>query len=258
MKLIDTHSHIFLEDFDEDRSLVVARAKDQGVEKILLPNIDEQSFTALINLHKEYPDVCLPMVGVHPTSVKENFKEELSFVEAQLKAKEYPFVAVGEIGIDLYWDKTFQKQQELAFVSQIELAEQYDLPIVIHARDSFQEIFSVLKSLGRKNFCGVFHSFTGGLEDAKQAIAYGFELGFNGILTFKNSKLGEIVEKVDLKHLLIETDSPYLAPVPKRGRRNESSYVLHVAEKIAEIKGVDLTKVAEVTSENAKRLFKLS
>jgi len=257
MQLIDTHSHIFLDDFDEDRAEVVDRAMSSGVEKILLPNIDKQSFSSLVDLHKQFPNVCLPMVGLHPTSVKEDYKEELAFVERVLAENTYPYVAVGEIGIDLYWDKTFRKEQEEALIVQIELADKFNLPFVIHARESFQEIFSVLERMGRGKYNGVFHSFTGGIEEASKAISLGFMLGFNGILTFKNSKLDKVVENIDLNHLIIETDSPYLAPVPKRGRRNESAYVRHIAEKIAEIKGIDFAAVAESTTKNAKELFKL-
>jgi TatD DNase family protein len=255
MRLIDTHSHIYSEEFDQDIDLVIERAKEEKVEKILLPNIDSESIPRMHKLVEKYPDTCIAMMGLHPTSVKENYKNELATCKEWLKKGKY--CAIGEIGIDLYWDKTFLKEQQDAFATQIEWALEYDLPIVIHARDSFNEIFEVLEKYQNKGLKGVFHSFTGNVEQAQKAIDLGFYIGVNGIVTFKNAGLDKTIGKLALKQLVVETDSPYLAPVPKRGKRNESAYVKHVANKLAEIFDVDLEEVANVTSKNAKNLFKI-
>jgi len=255
MKLIDTHSHIYSEAFDEDIAEAIQRAKDANVGQIFLPNIDSESIEPMFKLVKEYPDFCLPIMGLHPTSVKENYEEELAICEKWLD--EEKFIAIGEIGIDLYWDKTYLKEQLFAFEKQLTWSVERELPVVIHTRDSFSEIFEVLESFKSKRLAGVFHSFTGNLEQANKAIDMGFLLGLNGILTFKNSGLDQVVKEIDTKHLILETDSPYLAPTPKRGKRNESAYVALIAEKLAEIHNLSLDEVTEITSRNAQSLFKL-
>ena len=255
MQLIDTHSHIFLPEFDSDRDEVIFNAKENGVEKILLPNVDDSTTERLMELVSKYPDYCLPMMGLHPTSVKENFREELEKVENWLTKRK--FYAIGEIGIDLYWDKSFKQKQEEAFRSQIELAKKYNLPIVIHARESFDELFLIMSDVMDEKLNGVFHAFTGNDEQAKQIISWGFKIGIGGIVTFKNSGLDKVVNNIDINHMVLETDSPYLAPVPKRGKRNESAYINYIAQNISEIKGVSVEEVAKVTTQNAKEIFNL-
>ncbi|MFA8435649.1 MAG: TatD family hydrolase [Marinifilaceae bacterium] len=254
MRLIDTHSHIYSSEFNGDIQDVINRAQEAKVEKILLPNIDSESIPKMMELTETFPGICYPMMGLHPTSVKENYEEELNLVEEWLKKG--TFLAVGEVGIDLYWDKTFQKEQEIAFDRQIQWAQSYDLPLVIHSRESFDEIFSILEPYKKNQLQGIFHSFTGTIEQAQKAISMGFLLGVNGILTFKNAGLDKVFNQIDLKHLVLETDAPYLAPVPKRGKRNESSYVQYTAEKLAEIHNTTLEKVAEITTTNAQNIFR--
>ena len=252
--LTDTHAHIYAEEFDKDREDVVANAFRQGVKKILLPNIDSSTITAMLNLSQQYPDNIYPMMGLHPTSVKEDFENELQIVRKYLQ--EEKFYAIGEIGIDLYWDQTFVAEQKIAFETQIDLAIEHKLPIVIHARESFNEIFEIMDKKWSRDLKGVFHSFTGNQEQADKIINdYQFYIGINGILTFKNSNLSEVVKNIDLQHILLETDAPYLAPVPKRGKRNESSFVYHTALKMAEIHQIPLDELARITTENAENLF---
>jgi len=255
MKLIDTHSHIYSEAFDADIAEAIQRAKDANVGQILLPNIDSESIEPMLKLVNDYPDFCLPMMGLHPTSVKENYKDELAICEKWLKKEN--FIAIGEIGIDLYWDKTFLKEQQFVFEQQLKWAEDRNLPIVIHARESFSEIFEILESFKTKKLTGVFHSFTGNLEQANKAVEMGFLLGLNGILTFKKSGLDKVIKEIDTKYLILETDSPYLAPTPKRGKRNESAYLAFIAEKLADIHSLDIDEVTEITSRNAQNLFKI-
>ena len=255
MKLIDTHSHIYSKAFDEDIAETIQRAKDANVGHIFLPNINSESIEPMFKLVKDYPDFCLPMMGLHPTSVKENYKEEVAICKKWLNKER--FIAIGEIGIDLYWDKTFLKEQQIVFQEQLNWAIDRELPVVIHARDSFSEIFEILESFKTQNLSGVFHSFTGNLEQANKVIDMGFLLGLNGILTFKNSGLDKVVREIDTKYLILETDSPYLAPTPKRGKRNESAYVALIAEKLAEIHSLSLEEVTEITSRNAQNLFKV-
>ncbi|WP_372641257.1 TatD family hydrolase [Ancylomarina sp.] len=255
MKLIDTHSHIYSEAFDEDIAEAIQRAKDANVGQIFLPNIDSESIEPMLKLVKSYPDYCLPMMGLHPTSVKENYEEELAICEKWLN--EEKFIAIGEIGIDLYWDKTFLKEQQFVFEKQLTWAVERELPVVIHARESFSEIFEVLESFKSEKLTGVFHSFTGNLEQANKALDMGFLLGLNGILTFKNSGLDRVVKEIGMENLILETDSPYLAPTPKRGKRNESAYVALIAVKLAEIHHLSLDEVTEITSRNAQNLFKI-
>ncbi len=256
MELIDTHTHLFLEQFDEDRTTVVENAIKQGVKKMFLPDIDSSTSQKVLKMAKEFPDVCYPMIGLHPTSVKENFKEELAHVEDMLAKEKY--FGIGETGIDLYWDKTFYQEQVEAFSFQINLAKETGLPLIIHSRDSFREIFSVLDEMNNAKLKGIFHNFTGGKEEAEKILSYkGFKIGIGGIVTFKNSKLPDVVKNIGLENLVLETDSPFLAPTPKRGKRNESGFLIYIAEKIAEIYQTDLEKVASITTQNAKELFNL-
>lgn len=252
-KFIDTHAHSYLEHFNEDREDMIQRARTAGLQAILLPGIDSSSYDSLIELSDANPDFFYSMIGLHPTSVKENYKDELEFVEKKLKERN--FIAIGEIGIDLYWDKTFLKEQMDAFSIQIDWADTFDLPFIIHARDSFKEVFEVLDSKKRK-FLGVFHAFSGSVEIAQKAIGLGFKLGIGGVLTYKKSGLAEVVQQIGLEHLVLETDSPYLPPVPHRGQRNESAYIIHTAQKLADIYGAKLEEVARITTENAQQVFK--
>lgn len=235
---------------------MIQRALDKGVTRMLLPNIDSTSIGPLFSLTEKFPEHCFAMMGLHPTSVKENYREELSLIEEALVQKD--IIAIGETGIDLYWDKSFLKEQEEVFATQIGWALELDLPLVIHARDSFQEIFKVLDNAGGPGLRGVFHSFTGGPDELDRALSYDFMIGINGIVTFKNSNLGEVVRKIPLNRLLLETDAPFLAPVPYRGKRNESSYLPETASKISEIFNLSLAEVARITSTNAERLFRLN
>ncbi|HAN18799.1 MAG: hydrolase TatD [Bacteroidetes bacterium GWC2_33_15] len=255
MQLIDTHTHLFLPEFDSDRAQVIENALQKGVYKMLLPNVDSTTIENLVQLTKNYPEHFYQMIGLHPTSVNKDFKHELGIVENWLQKEK--FIAIGEIGIDLYWDKTYLAQQQEAFLHQINLAKKHDLPIAIHARESFNEIFDILKQEIDGNLKGVFHAFTGNLKQANQIIEWGFKIGIGGIVTFKNSGLDDIVKNIDINHIVLESDSPYLPPVPYRGKRNESAYILNIAEKIAQIKNLSLADVAQITKENAKDLFRL-
>lgn len=251
--LIDTHSHIYTEDFNSDIDEVVQNAYNNDVKKIVLPNIDSGTIKRLVDLNNSYPHICYPLMGLHPTSVGDDYKEELAAVEYWLE--KHKFYGIGEIGIDLYWDQTFKNEQEDAFRHQIKLAKAKQFPIVIHLRNSFDEVYKIVKEEQDGSLRGIFHCFSGDELEANKIIDLGFLLGIGGVLTFKNSKLSEVVEKIDLKHLVLETDSPYLAPVPKRGRRNESSYLIHIAKKIAEINDLPIESVAEITTLNARNLF---
>jgi TatD DNase family protein len=253
---IDTHTHLYLEEFDPDRDDTIRRAISSGTLKMLLPNIDSTSWEPMLKLCRQFPGNCFPMAGLHPTSVKAaTVQEELMKVEVMIE--EEGFVAIGEIGIDLYWDKTFLAEQEEAFRRQLKLAKKEQLPVVIHMRNSFDEIWKVLKPETGDELKGVFHCFSGNLEQARKVIDAGFVLGIGGVVTFKNSGLQEVVKAVGLESLVLETDAPYLAPVPYRGQRNESSYIPLIAAKIAEITGKPLQEVAEITTSNASQLFKL-
>jgi len=225
------------------------------VSHIILPNIDAASIDPMLKLETEYPGFCFPLPGLHPTHVKENYREEMEQIFSRMDVETYK--AIGEIGIDLYWDKTYYQQQVEAFEFQLLLALKHDLPVVIHARDSFEEILELVRQVKYAALKGVFHAFTGNLEQAQEIAGMGFYLGLGGIITFKNSHLPDIIRQIDLEHLLLETDSPFLAPVPYRGKRNESSYIWHVAERLAEIKDISLQDVADQTSYNAKKLFGL-
>ncbi len=254
---IDTHTHLYVDAFDDDRELTVQKALDVGVERMLLPNIDVSTIEPLRNLTKRFPANCYPMMGLHPGSVGDDWEEQLETIKQELYAN--PYIAVGEIGMDLYWDKTFVNEQREAFRVQVEWAKDLNIPIVIHARDAFQEIYEVLDELNTDELTGVFHCFTGSVEDVQKILSYGgFKLGIGGVLTYKNGKVDQVVKDVALDHLILETDSPYLPPVPYRGKRNESAYLVHVAEKLADVLGEKLSVVEEVTTKNACELFNLS
>jgi len=255
VNIIDTHTHLYLKQFNEDIDLVINRSKEIGVNKFIFPAIDSSHFNDMHNLKDKYPNSIYLMSGLHPTDVKENYKDELAFVANSLKIGDY--VAIGEIGIDLYWDKSFLKQQQEAFKFQIRLAIEHDLPIVIHCREAFDEIFQILDDENCNELRGVFHCFTGTLEQAQRAIDLGFFLGIGGVVTFKNGGIDKFLHKIDLKNIVLETDSPYLAPVPFRGKRNESSYIIYVLEKLSEIYGISKEKIAEITSKNAEKVFRL-
>ncbi len=255
MFLIDTHAHLYLEHFDSDRHEVIRHAISSGVECMLLPNIDRDSVASLMELHHAFPGNCLPMMGLHPTSVKADYLDQLNVVSAWFDKEKY--CAVGEIGIDLYWDKTFQKEQEKAFRFQIGLAKKYDLPIAIHTRDSFTETWKILNEEYEPGLKGVFHCFSGNIDQARQVISLGFKLGIGGVLTYKNSGLEEAVSQTGMEHILLETDAPFLTPVPFRGKRNESAFLTFVAEKLARIKHITIEEVAKATTRNAIRLFQL-
>ena len=255
MNIIDTHAHLYLKQFNVDIDQVIQRANENGVKKFIFPAIDSSHFNEMQSLKNNYPDDIHLMSGLHPTSVKENYKEELDFVTKTLKNHNY--VAIGEIGIDLYWDKFFLKQQQEAFRFQIRLAIKNDLPIVIHCREAFDEIFEILNEENCETLRGVFHCFTGDLDQANKAISLGFLLGIGGVVTFKNGGIDEFLNQIDLKHIVLETDSPYLAPVPFRGKRNESSYIIYVVEKLSELYKIPKEEIALVTTNNAKKMFSL-
>lgn len=252
MIITDTHSHLYIEAFDEDRDEVMQRAMDKGIHRFFIPAIDSTYTQRMLNLENAYPENVFLMMGLHPTHVKENFKEELSHVEEQLAQRK--FYAVGEIGIDLYWDKTFLQQQQEAFKLQIQWAKKYSLPIVIHCRESFDEIFEVLET-EKEDVFGIFHCFTGDLDQAKRAISYNMKLGIGGVVTFKNGRIDQFLDQIDLSHIVLETDAPYLAPTPYRGKRNESVYLLKVLEKLSGIYGLPQEEIARITTENSREVF---
>ena len=254
--LIDTHTHLYLDAFNDDRSALISRALEAGVKRMLLPNIDQASIAGMHALCDEFPENCFPMMGLHPCDVKDNFREVLNEMEAMLDQRRY--VAIGETGIDLYWDKTTLPNQIESFEIQVEWAKQRDLPIVIHARESFNEIFEVIDRLNDDSLRGVFHCFTGSKEQARKIMDYGgFMMGLGGVLTYEKSGLAEVAKDIPLEVLLLETDSPFLTPKPYRGKRNESAYVKFVAEKLSEVKQLSLLEIAEVTTANAIRMFRL-
>lgn len=253
MNFTDTHTHLYSEAFDEDRDTMIQRAIDAGVQRFFIPAIDSEYTQGMYDLEKAYPNHVFLMMGLHPTHVKENYEEELAHIEAQFE--ERSFYAVGEIGIDLYWDKSTLTIQQDAFKRQIQLAKKYKLPIVIHCRDAFDEVFEVLESEKSDDLFGIFHCFTGTKEQALQAIGYGMKLGIGGVVTFKNGKIDQFLSDIPLEHIVLETDAPYLSPVPFRGKRNESSYVTLVAEKLATIYQRPLAEIADITSANADAVF---
>jgi len=253
MQLIDTHCHLYNKEFTRDREDVIHRAEKEGVEKFYLPAVDSESHEAMIELEMQYPDRCIGMMGLHPTSVKADYEAELKLVEDWLKKRAW--AAVGEIGLDFYWDRTFEKEQYQAFHRQIEWALHYKLPIVIHSRESMQESIGVVREHQKGALEGIFHCFTGSYEAARQIIDLGLYLGIGGVLTYKNSGLADVLKNIPLEHMVLETDAPYLSPVPFRGKRNESSYLQYVVAKLAEVKGVSGEEVARITTENAQKIF---
>lgn len=255
MIITDTHTHLYSEEFDQDRSEMMQRAILNGVTRFFIPAIDSNHTQSMYELEKNYPDNVFLMMGLHPTYVKENYLEELQHVEEELSKRK--FYAIGEIGIDLYWDKTHLKEQQFAFRKQIQLAKQYKLPIVIHCREAFDAIFEILEEEKSGDLFGIFHCFTGTYEQALQAISYNMKLGIGGVVTFKNGKIDQFLNKIELEHIVLETDSPYLAPIPYRGKRNESSYLINVVNKLAEIYGMMPQDVARITTENSKITFSI-
>ena len=254
MNLTDTHSHLYAKEFKDDLDESIQRCLDDGVERIFLPNIDLESIEPMLALEEAYPSNCFAMMGLHPCSVKENLEKDLSLIKDWLTKRD--FAAIGEIGIDLYWDSSLLKQQQTAFIKQIEWAKELKKPIIIHTRNSFNEIFEILDDLNDDHLSGIFHCFSGNIEQATRAIDYGnFWLGIGGVLTFKNAGLDHVVKDIDLSRLVLETDSPYLAPTPYRGKRNESSYLKLIATKLAEVKNVSLEEIAQITTANSKKIF---
>ncbi len=256
MEFIDTHAHLFWDKFDEDFNQMLNRAKEKGINKIVNPNVDSTTIDKLLEISNKYPEIIFPVMGLHPGSVKENFEKELEIVEKYLKSNK--FYGVGEIGIDLYWEenKKFLAQQTEAFIHQIRLAKELKLPIVIHTRKSFNEVFNILDKENDDNLFGIFHCFSGNITQAKKIIEYGgFKLGLGGVFTYKNTKLPKVISKIDLEHIVLETDAPFLPPVPHRGERNESAFMFYVAEKLAEVKNITLEEVAQVTTNNAYKIF---
>jgi TatD DNase family protein len=255
VKIIDTHTHLYSNQFKLDVDDVIAKAKENGIKKFIFPAIDSSHYDSMHALKKKYSDDIFLMSGLHPTDVKENYKDELDFVVNSLKSHNY--VAIGEIGIDLYWDKTYLNEQQDAFRFQIKLAIKNDLPIVIHCRESFDEIFEILEEENCDKLRGVFHCFTGNIDQANKAIGLGFLLGIGGVVTFKNGGIDKFINQIALKHIVLETDSPYLAPVPFRGKRNESSYILYVIEKLSELYQLPKEEIASITTNNAEKMFSL-
>lgn len=253
MIITDTHTHLYSEAFEEDRANMIQRALEANVSRFFIPAIDSTYTASMLQLEKDFPEHIFLMMGLHPTHVKDNYKEELAHVEDMLSQRK--FYAVGEIGIDLYWDKTTLDIQIEAFKHQINLAKKYKLPIVIHCREAFDEIFEVLEQEKSDDLFGIFHCFTGTLEQAQQAISYNMKLGIGGIVTFKNGKIDQFINKIDLKHIVLETDSPYLAPKPYRGKRNESLYINKVLEKLSELYDTSEEEIAKITTENSKQVF---
>jgi TatD DNase family protein len=253
MLLSDTHTHLYIPEMREQIGALMHRAQQNRVQKFYLPNIDASSVNDVFSLCDLYPNACFPMMGLHPCSVKENVEEELSFIEKYID--DARVIAIGEIGIDLYWDKSFLAQQKIAFRKQIQWAKARKLPIVIHCREAFDEIYEILLEEKDALLRGIFHCFTGDLVQATKIIDLGFYLGIGGVLTYKNAGLADVLKHIDLQHIVLETDSPYLSPVPHRGKPNESSYLLHIAEKLSDVKQCSLEHLANITSENAIKIF---
>ncbi len=251
--ITDTHTHLYSEEFDKDRREMIERAVTSGVSRFFIPAIDCSYIQRMLDLEKNYPQYVYLMMGLHPASVKENYKEELAQIKKWIDKRH--FYAIGEIGIDLYWNKTFLSQQQEAFRTQTKWAKEKKIPIVIHCRDAFDEIFEVLETEKGEDLRGIFHCFTGTLEQAKKAISYNMKLGIGGVATFKNGKIDQFLNKIELKHIVLETDSPYLAPTPYRGKRNESSYITQVIDKLVEIYGLTFREISEITTKNSKEIF---
>lgn len=254
MILTDTHTHLYSKEFDADRAVLIEKAIRAGVSRFFMPNVDAESIPGMFEVEKAFPNHCFAMMGLHPCSVNADYQKELEVVEHWLSKRK--FAAIGEIGIDLYWDKTFFVQQQDAFRRQIQLAKQYKLPYVIHSRNSFNEVMEIVSEFKNENIKAIFHCFSGNVQQAEQVVAMGdFKLGIGGVITFKNSGLDKVVEAIDLKHLVLETDAPYLAPAPHRGKRNDPEYLVLVAKKIAEIKNISIEEVAEVTTQNSREVY---
>jgi len=251
--ITDTHTHLYSSQFKEDQSEMMQRAKNVGVTRFFIPAIDSTYTDKMLQLEKDYPNDVFLMMGLHPTSVKENYLEELAHVKNWIDKKK--FYAIGEIGMDLYWDKTFLTQQQDAFKTQIQWAKEKKMPINIHCRDAFDEVFEVLESEKSDDLRGIFHCFTGTLEQAKQAISYNMKLGIGGVATFKNGKIDKFLNEIDIKHIVLETDAPYLAPTPYRGKRNESAYLTNVVDKLVDIYGLSFDEIAAITTQNSKDVF---
>ncbi len=255
MRLIDTHSHLFLEEFSEDLQQVIERARSAGITHIFMPNIDSTTIDSMLSVCNTYNDYCFPMIGLHPTSVNADYETELEIVARELKSFN-KYIAIGEVGMDLYWDKTFLKEQQIVLDKQINWALEYDLPVVIHCRDAFGYIYNVLEPYKNTSLKGVFHSFTGTDDEAARILEFsGFLIGINGVVTFKKSRLPEVLTKIPLEKIVLETDSPYLTPVPNRGKRNESAYVKDTLMKVSDIYRMSPEAVGRVTSENALKVF---
>jgi len=253
MQFVDTHAHLYSNKFKSDIDEVINRSIDAGVTHIFMPNIDHASIDGMMELEEKYPGVCIPMMGLHPCHVDKNFEKELYLVEEWLSKRK--FIAVGEIGTDLYWDKTFWEEQKEAFRIQSEWAKKYDIPIVIHCRETIPQTIELVEGLKEENYRGIFHCFTGNLEEANKIEKLGFMMGFGGVTTFKNGGLDEVIPGLNMDHVVLETDSPYLAPVPHRGKRNESSYIPLIAERIADLKKLPVADIAEITTSNAGKIF---
>lgn len=253
MKFTDTHTHLYVDAFKEDINEVMKRANNENINRFFIPAIDSATTEAMYQLEKKFPEQIFLMMGLHPTSVKGNYKDELKHIEKQLEKRQ--FYAIGEIGIDLYWDQTHLQEQQDAFRHQIKLAKKYKLPIVIHCRNAFDEVFEILEEEKSEDLFGIFHCFTGTYEHAQKAISYNLKLGLGGVLTFKNGKIDKFMSEIDMKHIVLETDSPYLAPTPYRGKRNESSYLIEVAKKLADIHQISIEEVANITTENSNQIF---
>lgn len=255
MIITDTHTHLYSESFDADRNEVIDRAIENGITRFFIPSIDSSYIESMYDLEKQYPDHIFLMAGLHPTHVKHDYKNELSIIVRQLEQRS--FFAIGEIGIDLYWDKTMLREQQDAFRFQIQLAKKYSLPIVIHCRDAFNEVFEVLELEKSDDLKGIFHCFTGTLEQAKKAISYNMKLGIGGVVTFKNGKIDQYLSKIPISEIVLETDAPYLSPTPFRGKRNESAYLLHILEKVASIYKLQRDVIARITTQNSIDIFKI-
>ena len=253
MNITDTHTHLYSSQFDDDRNQMMQRALDAGISRFFIPAIDSSHTDAMLTLEKDYSENVFLMMGLHPTSVKQNYKEELAHVKEMIDNRS--FYAIGEIGIDLFWDKTFLAQQQEAFRTQIQWAKEKKLPIVIHCRDAFDEIFEVLESEKDENLFGIFHCFTGTEEQGQRAISFNMKLGIGGVVTFKNGKIDKFLNQIPLTHIVLETDSPYLAPTPYRGKRNESSYITNVIDKLVDIYGLSFDEIARITTQNSKDIF---
>jgi len=253
MNITDTHTHLYSSQFDEDQTEMMQRAFDAGITRFFIPAIDSTYTDSMLQLEKNYPENVFLMMGLHPTSVKENVEEELAHVKEMIDSRD--FYAIGEIGIDLYWDKSFLKQQQDAFRTQIQWAKEKKLPIIIHCRDAFDEIFDVLETEKDENLFGIFHCFTGTIEQAHRAISYNMKLGIGGVVTFKNGKIDKFLNEIPIENIVLETDSPYLAPTPYRGKRNESSYITQVIDKLADIYGLSFEEMAKITTQNSKDIF---